>query len=167
VNLPVRDSREVTDSIETGAEIASWDELVSEHANDTDPYWREQIALALASKGWKLANERGRPAEAIFAWDELARRYADGTEPELGRIGRDALVEEGLLLMELKRSREAPRVYRRASAQRIRRRGARAQELLALALFGWVWLGVTFKLVGPATRLRPALERLRGPADVE
>jgi len=157
----------VTDPTQTDEEILSWAELVAEHGSDTDPYWREQVALARAAEAWKLAHELRRPADAIVAWDELARHYADAAEPELRRMASGALVEEALMLMELKRRREALRVQRRVAARYIPASGARVQELLALALFAWVWFGVTFKLVGPATRLRPALERLRGPTDSE
>jgi len=75
-----------------------------------EPALREQVAVALRNKGFRLGT-LGRNEEEIAVYDDLLARFGTATEPALREKVAMALRYKGVTLGELGRSEEAIAVY--------------------------------------------------------
>jgi hypothetical protein len=140
--------RKVVDVAFLEAEIRGWDELIAEHGDASDAYWRERVAVALMRKSAVLAWELGRPEEAIEVWDEVSRRYSAAPEPALRDRATAALYKKALTLIQLGRRPDAFRVYREIAMRRGRSRGSLTQRMFALVMVAAVSVGLALRVSG-------------------
>ena len=106
--------------------LAAYDEVISRFGTAAELNFREEVALALLSKGMVLRSAFDRPEEALAAYDEVISRFGTAAELDFQEQVAFALLSKGRLLHNvLNRPREALAAYDRRSLASARARSQR------------------------------------------
>jgi hypothetical protein len=147
----------VSDPTTVNEDLLRCDEVIIEYSRRADLDARVRVARAILWKGTTLW-ESGRSEDALAVWREVDQRYGDATEPELLSAVEEALRQQGLTLMELKRRREAFHAYRVLAGIRAAHRNGVVRELVAIALVCLAGASVGLRLQNLVGRLRAVSE---------